>query len=119
MYQLDGKVALVTGAGGQHGIGRAIALRLAQEGAQVVLNDVVAKRLDSAAWGGLAELAGEIEALGRRALPIVADVADAGQAVVDQAADLEVTIERIFAQVPPFRPAVTCRWPAARCRRKT
>jgi NAD(P)-dependent dehydrogenase (short-subunit alcohol dehydrogenase family) len=40
MYNLNGKVALVTGAGGQHGLGRAIALRLAQEGADLVLNDV-------------------------------------------------------------------------------
>lgn len=79
MYHLDGKVALVTGAGGQHGLGRAIALRLAQEGAHVVLNDVVAKRLESSAWVGLAAVAGEIEALGQRALPVVADVADARQ----------------------------------------
>ena len=79
MYHLDGKVALVTGAGGQHGLGRAIALRLAQEGAHVVLNDVVTKRLDASAWAGLPDLAHEIEALGRRALPIVADVSDARQ----------------------------------------
>ena len=39
MYNLEGKVALITGAGGQHGIGRAIAVRLAQEGADVVVND--------------------------------------------------------------------------------
>ena len=44
MYDLSGKVAVVTGAGGRHGIGRAIALRLAQEGADVVVTDVEAAR---------------------------------------------------------------------------
>ena len=38
MYSLDGKVALVTGAA--RGIGRAIAVRLAQEGADVVSVDL-------------------------------------------------------------------------------
>lgn len=87
MYKLDGKVALVTGAGGQHGIGRAIALRLAQEGAEVVINDVVAQRLDSSAWAGLPDLAREIEALGRQSLSVVADVSKAQQveAMVGQA----------------------------------
>ena len=50
MYKLNGKVVLVTGCGGQHGIGRAIALRLAKEGADVVVMD----RL-SEAWQGMAE----------------------------------------------------------------
>jgi NAD(P)-dependent dehydrogenase (short-subunit alcohol dehydrogenase family) len=87
MYKLDGKVALVTGAGGQHGIGRAIALRLAQEGADVVINDVVAQRLDSSEWAGLPALAREIEALGRQSLSVVADVSKARQveAMVGQA----------------------------------
>ena len=42
MYDLNGKVALVTGAGGRHGIGRSIALRLADEGADVVVTDIEA-----------------------------------------------------------------------------
>ena len=39
--KLSGKVALVTGAGGEHGIGSAIAIRFAREGADVVVNDLV------------------------------------------------------------------------------
>ena len=40
MVNLNGKVALVTGAAGKRGLGRAIALRLAEEGADVVVNDI-------------------------------------------------------------------------------
>ena len=40
MYDLSGKVAIVTGAGGRRGIGRAIATRLAREGADVVVTDI-------------------------------------------------------------------------------
>lgn len=39
MGRLDGKAAVVTGAGGSRGIGRAIALLMAKEGASVVVND--------------------------------------------------------------------------------
>jgi NAD(P)-dependent dehydrogenase (short-subunit alcohol dehydrogenase family) len=79
MYNLEGKVALVTGCGGQHGLGRAIALRLAQEGAHVAINDVVERRLQSTEWAGLPDLAREIEALGRQTLSVVADVSNAAQ----------------------------------------
>jgi meso-butanediol dehydrogenase/(S,S)-butanediol dehydrogenase/diacetyl reductase len=79
MYDLHGKVALVTGAGGEHGIGRAIAVRLAKEGADVIVNDVVPQPAGGAGWDGLPQVVREIEALGRHALGILADVSDAGQ----------------------------------------
>jgi 3-oxoacyl-[acyl-carrier protein] reductase len=64
MGKLDGKVALVTGAA--RGIGKAIALGLAREGADIVANDLNQANLD--------ELAGEIRALGRKVLTVIADV---------------------------------------------
>ena len=85
MYDLNGKVAIVTGAGGRHGIGRAIALRLAQEGADVVVTDIQrstdAMRPEDrqAGWRGLDSVVGEIEALGRQALGLFSDVSDTGQ----------------------------------------
>lgn len=66
---LDGKVALVTGAG--KNIGRAIALRLARDGAAVVVNG----RSDRAA---VESVAGEIAAMGGKAVPLLADVSDPG-----------------------------------------
>jgi len=85
MYDLNGKVAIITGAGGRHGIGRAIALRLAQEGADVVVTDIQrstdAMRPEDrqAGWRGLDSVVGEIEALGRQALGLFSDVSDTGQ----------------------------------------
>ena len=79
MYNLSGKVALVTGAGGERGLGRAIAMRLAQEGADVVVNDIVAGLPGSEDWGGLAQVVTEIEALGRKGLSVIADIANGEQ----------------------------------------
>ena len=70
MGLLDGKVALVTG--GSQGIGRAIALRLGQEGADVA---VCARNVEAAG-----EVASEIEGLGRKCLVRACDVADTEQA---------------------------------------
>src|SRR6476646_4728857 len=67
MIDLTGKAAVVTG--GSRGIGRAIALRLATQGADVAFsyrgNEAAAK-----------ETAAAIEALGRKALPVQGDVSD-------------------------------------------
>ena len=85
MYDLGGKVAIVTGAGGRHGIGRAIALRLAQEGADVVVTDID-RGADSmrqedrlAGWEGLPSVVQEIEALGRQGMGLFSDVSDSAQ----------------------------------------
>ena len=67
MYNLNGKVALVTGAGGEHGIGRAIATRLAKEGADVIVSDVVDNPYAyTSDWEGVASVVREIEGLGRQ-----------------------------------------------------
>lgn len=60
------RTALVTGAA--QGIGRAIALRLADDGLDVAVNDIAAKA------DPLAELVAAIRAKGRRAVAVVADV---------------------------------------------
>jgi NAD(P)-dependent dehydrogenase (short-subunit alcohol dehydrogenase family) len=85
MYDLSGKVAVVTGAGGKNGIGRAIAVRLAQEGADVVVTDIqrstdrMREEDRAAGWRGLPSVVEEIEALGRRSLGLFSDVSDSAQ----------------------------------------
>lgn len=76
MYNLSGKVVFVTGAGGEHGIGRGIALRLAEDGADVVVTDNVEKPYPDGDWGGLPALQAEVEGLGRRSLALTCDVTD-------------------------------------------
>ncbi|NKB65956.1 MAG: SDR family oxidoreductase [Candidatus Latescibacteria bacterium] len=86
MYNLQGKVALVTGAGGERGLGRTIANRLAREGADIVVNDVAARPYSETEWGGLEAVVAEIAAQGRRAWGAVANVAEADQVqdMIDQ-----------------------------------
>lgn len=94
MYDLSGKVAMVTGVGGKYGLGRAIALRLAQEGADLIINDIVPVRAGAESWAGLPDVVREIEALGRRALSVVADVSQA-----DQVADMVQQSLAHFGQI--------------------
>ena len=79
MAQLEGRVAIVTGSG--RGIGRNIALRLARDGAAVVVND-----LDE---GPAQEAVAEVKALGARAVACVGDVTqkDFGERIVKTALD--------------------------------
>ena len=77
---LDGKVALVTGAARRRSIGRATALRLAREGADVACLDIARPYGEFPQYGvasadELEEVVGEIERLGRRAIALRADVA--------------------------------------------
>lgn len=66
---LEGKTALVTGAG--QGVGRRIAIDLAAEGCRVVVNDFYAQRAE--------HVAEEIRAAGHQALAVQADICDAQQ----------------------------------------
>ena len=65
-FGLKDKVALVTGAGSQIGFGKGISLTLAKEGCNVVITDIDIK--------GAEQTAGEVKALGRRAIAFKADI---------------------------------------------
>ncbi|SEO57431.1 mycofactocin-coupled SDR family oxidoreductase [Trujillonella endophytica] len=88
MGRLEGKVAFITGAA--RGQGRSHAVRLAQEGADIIGIDLC-RDLETAAYSGpdeadLAETVRQVEALDRRMVARVADVRDlsALEAVVDE-----------------------------------
>jgi 3-oxoacyl-[acyl-carrier protein] reductase len=85
MGGLDGKTALVTGAG--RGIGRGIAKRLAADGARVVINY-------SRSCAPAEDLAREIEAAGGRALTVGADVSDVSE-IQAMFADLRQRVEHL------------------------
>ncbi len=83
MYDLSGKVAIVTGAARKRGLGRVIAHRLAREGADVV---VVGRKYDGGDkemfleeerqehWKGVESVVTEIRSMGRRSIGVRADV---------------------------------------------
>lgn len=89
MELLRDRVAIVTGA--SSGIGRAVARRLAEEGASVL---VTARRLDR-----LEALAEEMAASGGVALPVACDIADEAQ--IDHV--VAATVERFGQSTHPER----------------
>jgi NAD(P)-dependent dehydrogenase (short-subunit alcohol dehydrogenase family) len=98
-FALDGQVALVSGAA--RGLGRAIALALANAGADVALGLRRAGTAD--------DLVAEIEAMGRRALAVQMDVTDLAQigpavdSVVDRLGRLDILVNS--AGLAPGNPA--------------
>lgn len=91
---LEGKVALVTGAARRRGIGRATALRLARDGADIACLDIARPYTDFPQYGvatadELDEVVAQVRELGRRAVAIRADVSSWDQvyAAVAQAHD--------------------------------
>lgn len=82
MMLLEGKKAVVTGS--SRGIGKAIALKLAREGADVVINYYMDSDLADAE-----SVVNEIKALGRDALAVQGDVSDSSQAenIIKEAED--------------------------------
>ncbi|MFZ4655766.1 MAG: SDR family NAD(P)-dependent oxidoreductase [Caldilineaceae bacterium] len=105
MGRLDGKVALITGSG--RGIGRGIALCLATEGADIVINDLPG-RSDAEAT------AQEIRDLGRQALVWPADISDRGAVaamitgVVQHFGRLDITVANAALSIR--EPVLEAKW---------
>jgi NAD(P)-dependent dehydrogenase (short-subunit alcohol dehydrogenase family) len=89
--ELEGRVAVVTGAGRKGGIGEAVGLELARNGADVVVGDICAPPTEllhagCGDWQELSAIAEEINGLGVKGLPVQVDVtkADSIQAMVGE-----------------------------------
>ena len=95
MAGLEGKVALVTGAGGMRGVGRATVMKLSGLGADIALTDVHRETEDLPpaevrnSWRGIDAVREEVEAEGRGAFPVYCDLGDSAQIerMVDQVMD--------------------------------
>ena len=92
MPGLEGKVALITGAGGMRGVGRATALKLARQGVDLALTDVQRDTSDlppgevRTGWRGLDSVAEEVGELGSRCFTVFCDLGNGDQLeeMVDQ-----------------------------------
>ncbi len=86
---LEGKVAIVTGAAGERGVGRAIALTFAEAGADVAICDEVVDLYDR----NLGAVAEEITKIGRRSLAIQTDVS--------KKSDVDNMVQKVVAELGP------------------
>lgn len=116
MNTLEGRVALVTGAASKRGMGHAIALKLAGEGAKLVVVDKIAapKSLfpGDENWGGLDEEVEEIKALGSYAMAMVVDITSSNEvdaavaATVEKFGKLDILVHCAAIRGPVGVPAV-------------
>jgi len=89
-YDFKGKTALVSGAGSKQSMGRAIAMDLARQGANVVVSDKYmvppTVRASNKDWGGLEEIVRDIEKTGSKGHAVVCDIADSAacESLVDE-----------------------------------
>jgi NAD(P)-dependent dehydrogenase (short-subunit alcohol dehydrogenase family) len=119
MGHLDGKVALITGAGGMKGIGRACALKLASQGADLVLSDFKRAPNDlppqevKAQWRSIDSVAEEVEALGRRAfkswcdLTVSAEIEDMARKATAHYGHIDILVNNARAIIGRDRVPVT------------
>jgi 3-oxoacyl-[acyl-carrier protein] reductase/meso-butanediol dehydrogenase/(S,S)-butanediol dehydrogenase/diacetyl reductase len=118
MAALKGSVALVTGAGGMKGIGRAIALELARAGADIALSDIergvdIPSGEERAGWRGIESVAQEVQALGRNASCFTCDLSDRSQiarlieSVVETFGRIDILINNARAVIGRDRVAIT------------
>jgi NAD(P)-dependent dehydrogenase (short-subunit alcohol dehydrogenase family) len=96
--RLEGKVAIVTGAG--QGIGRGIARRYAREGAKVVVAEWKAHRAE--------RTCAELVELGAEAIPVPTDISDRGQVerMIDEAVKHFGTVDILVNNAQTFTPNV-------------
>ncbi len=104
MGDLKGKLAFVTGTASKRGMGHAIALRLAKEGADVVVADKFAAPKSmfpgDAGWKGLEAEVDEIKALGSKAMSIVMDVSNSQE--------VETSVAKVLAEFGKIDILVHC-----------
>ena len=119
MGRLDGKVALITGAGGMRGVGRATALRLAALGADIALTDVQRAPEDlppaevTQQWRGMQSVAAEVQGLGRRCHTVCCDLGVSAQieamvhSVVEHYGQIDILVNNARAIIGRDRVPIT------------
>lgn len=107
---LEGKVAIITGAGSSTGFGRAIALSLVREGCDIIVNDIN--------FNGAEETAAKVRALGRKALAVKADVTsstevhDMVEAALEQFGKIDILVNNagVISPTKPFVQTTEVEW---------